>query len=818
MKAFPESLLGLGLSRAIVYGLVARLWGLLAAPLTMLFVASRFSAAEQGFFYTFASLLGLQIFFELGLPTVVAQYASHEFAALAWAPGGQVTGDARARARLGTLLRRASQWFAAAAGGLVFLVVPIGLWFFSRQSEAAGVAWRAPWVLACCGSACNLALAPCIAVVLGSGEVTAVNRREMAAAILAAAGTWVLIFSGLGLYAACAPAWCRCFVFAHYLGREKPALLRLAYGRGALGSDLSWRREIWPLQWRIALSWASGYFVFQLFNPVLFYYHGPEVAGRMGITLSAANALLALALTWTAAHAPEMGKLVARGERAALDRLFQQLLRQTLVVAASGALAGTAVLAFVQSRWAIGARFLPATQAALLFAAICGHVTLGALATYGRAHKREPFAALSVALAVLQGAVTWLLGRAQGAAGVVSGCALVSFLVAVPFGVILWQRFRRDWEKATVGPRPQAWWRSPALVVIANFPDPGAERDGAMQRVAALDARFDALERVYLDLSFRRHFRPRCESRGPRLTVLRAHAFFSPLLVALLARRARLFYVHSVYNGLRALSVYRQRCVVTDMHGLVPEELRLDGARWRALLFRWVETLALQRSALVITVSDAMARHFAARPRRHPVATLLTLPLVEALAPAIGGKFRSAAAAGMDVLYVGGVQPWQNLELMLDAVARAGEQHRYTFLSGQPEAWARQLAARHLLQRVRLDSVAKADLGDYYRKAQLGFVLRDDDPINRVACPTKLVEYLAHGVVPVVLQPRIGDFETLGYAYVLLADFIARRLPELAALERMAQHNQRVVAGLAQQAERGFDRLWALASGATVQA
>lgn len=33
---------------------------------------------------------------------------------------------------------------------------------------------------------------------------------------------------------------------------------------------VSWKTEIWPLQWRIALSWLSGYFIFQLFTPILF--------------------------------------------------------------------------------------------------------------------------------------------------------------------------------------------------------------------------------------------------------------------------------------------------------------------------------------------------------------------------------------------------------------------------------------------------------------------------------------------------------------------------------------------------------------------
>ena len=38
---------------------------------------------------------------------------------------------------------------------------------------------------------------------------------------------------------------------------------------------VSWKHEIWPFQWRIAVSWMSGYFIFDLINPVAFYFCGP---------------------------------------------------------------------------------------------------------------------------------------------------------------------------------------------------------------------------------------------------------------------------------------------------------------------------------------------------------------------------------------------------------------------------------------------------------------------------------------------------------------------------------------------------------------
>ena len=47
---------------------------------------------------------------------------------------------------------------------------------------------------------------------------------------------------------------------------------------------VDWRTEIWPFQWRLAVSWLCGYFTFQLFNPILFAVRGPIEAGQMGDT------------------------------------------------------------------------------------------------------------------------------------------------------------------------------------------------------------------------------------------------------------------------------------------------------------------------------------------------------------------------------------------------------------------------------------------------------------------------------------------------------------------------------------------------------
>jgi len=418
----------------------------------MVMIATRLSKVQQGFYYTIGSLLTLQIFFELGLMTVIAQFASHEFAQLSWGQQGAVHGDRVARERFLDLLAKGLKWFAVAAVVLVLVLVPVGLIFLGQEhADNVDFAWRLPWILAVLGTASNLVVIPFFAVVMGSGEVVTVNHREMVGAVASSFLSWLVLGINGGLYAVFAVTCGTSLISWSFLLRRKPELLREARVRlfhrpQADVAQVSWREEVWPLQWKIAITWIAGYFVFQLFTPVLFHYQGAVVAGQMGMTMSATNALLAVSLTWITSSTPEFGRLVALKDWKSLDTLFFRVLRQSFLVAALGATTGALLIEGLQVYSNLGNRFLPASHAALLFAAIAVQVIVSGLGSYLRAHKQEPLLPLSVALGFMQGAATWLLGRKYSDLGVISSYMAITLLIALPVAVIIWQRFRSRWH------------------------------------------------------------------------------------------------------------------------------------------------------------------------------------------------------------------------------------------------------------------------------------------------------------------------------------------------------------------------------------
>ena len=86
--------------RAVVFALLTRVWQVIAGPITVLIMTRFITPEVQGFYYTFAGLLALQSFVELGLYNVIISVASHEWANLRLSVNKQIEGDPDARSRL----------------------------------------------------------------------------------------------------------------------------------------------------------------------------------------------------------------------------------------------------------------------------------------------------------------------------------------------------------------------------------------------------------------------------------------------------------------------------------------------------------------------------------------------------------------------------------------------------------------------------------------------------------------------------------------------------------------------------------------------
>lgn len=434
-----------GVDRAVVYAILTRAWQAASGIGTVLLIAHFLSPEAQGFYYTFASLLALQSFVELGLHLVITNVASHEWAKLDIDRSGSITGDKFALARLTSLGRFVFKWYSAASAVFVIIVGIVG-WHFLSQEGNASVEWQAPWLAVTILTGVTLWTLPFVALLEGCNQVITVNGYRFAQAATATVAVWSAIAVGGELWALAAAAAVSAIFGLHLLMVRYREFFR-SFLRSPDHAAIAWREEIWPMQWRLAAQGVVNYFMYWLATPVVFHYHGAEAAGKIGMTWQIVAMLQTVATAWLHAKAPQFGSLIASKRYDELDRLWRQTFRMTSGILLTGA--GVVFAAVVTAHFAsptLAERLAePFPTALLLIAAIASHV-VQCEAVYLRAHKREPLLIPGIISGVLSGLVIWTLGRAYGISGAAFGYFFVMTFVSLPLVTVIWRRARSSWR------------------------------------------------------------------------------------------------------------------------------------------------------------------------------------------------------------------------------------------------------------------------------------------------------------------------------------------------------------------------------------
>src|ERR1700729_2065915 len=123
----------LGLDRAVGFTVLARFWSSAAGLVTVALIARFLSQAEQGYYYTFGSLVAMQMIFELGFSYVILQLASHERAQLSISTDYEIAGNPVAHARLASVIQKSVRWYSVAALLLAATLLPVGFHFFATH-------------------------------------------------------------------------------------------------------------------------------------------------------------------------------------------------------------------------------------------------------------------------------------------------------------------------------------------------------------------------------------------------------------------------------------------------------------------------------------------------------------------------------------------------------------------------------------------------------------------------------------------------------------------------------------------------------------
>lgn len=437
----------LGLDGAVAYTFLARSVSILGSTGTVLLIVRYLSPVEQGYYYTLLSLVSLQMVFELGFSFVIQQLAVHECIHLELHADGGVSGDSVAHQRLASTLQLSLRWYTVAATAMILILVPLGAIFFARHAVVgtARVAWQGPWLTAVLASAVGLWCTPFYSFLEGCGQVRAVAAMRLRQAVAACVLAWVTLLLHHGLYSPTLVIAGQTVTGLLFLSTHRHLLGRLlSHPAGA--AAISWSREVWPFQWRIAVSWMCSFFTVQIFIPLLFALRGAVEAGQMGMSVSITGYMTVLALAWSSTKSTPFGRMIARREFQKLDRLFLRTLGQSLAVFLVMAVlcCGLAALlpAFAPG---LAARMVSPQMFVVLVLAAGANCAVQSLATVLRAFKREPFLGQSLTVASITLLLAAVTARRLGIAGAAFSYLTATGLVGLPVALRIYVKARHEY-------------------------------------------------------------------------------------------------------------------------------------------------------------------------------------------------------------------------------------------------------------------------------------------------------------------------------------------------------------------------------------
>jgi hypothetical protein len=225
----------------------------------------------------------------------------------------------------------------------------------------------------------------------------------------------------------------------------------------------------------------SGYFIFDIINPIAFYFCGAVAAGQLGMSLQLVRMIGNVAQTWISTKAPKFGMLIAGRAWTELDALWRRSTAQSFIICLLGMISFLAAISLVghvsfltaipfigHLLTRVPARLAPFAVNAWLAGAMLVQILISSMAMELRAHKREPYMWLSVANAGLSVAFIFPLVRLAGITGEAMGYALAIWAMLIP-AYLIYRRKRLAYRAYATRPHPPAVPALEADPAAGNF-------------------------------------------------------------------------------------------------------------------------------------------------------------------------------------------------------------------------------------------------------------------------------------------------------------------------------------------------------------
>lgn len=428
--------------------LLYRVWTILAGAILLFIIPTYLSPDEQGYYFTISSLIALQVFFELGFNFVITQTISHEMAGLKVCNNLTLDGNFKSLYKVSSLIDAIPKWYMNISSIFFIVVFSLGLIFF-WDGALDIYKWLPVWGLVTCFTAVCLFLSPYLSVMEGFGYVARVAKIRLIQSVVGYTLFIFALFFNSGLYALPLVSGIAALISTFWVIRTfsslsyPEAFYTYRCDHKFISDKVSWWRDIRPLQSKLAISWFSGYLIFQLFNPFLFKNQGADVAGKVGLALTIYSTMLSISMSWVNAKIPTMSRLIAQKDFPTVNKIFRALVFRSSLVNL------IVVMLFDFCVILLGAHEIPLVQrlpsldiiAMLSFVTIINHLIF-CMALYMRAFKEEPLVNCSLISGIITSSLVFIGSLYSDSMTIFYYCIVTTF-ISFPWVLFTFIRYRQ---------------------------------------------------------------------------------------------------------------------------------------------------------------------------------------------------------------------------------------------------------------------------------------------------------------------------------------------------------------------------------------
>lgn len=418
---------------------------ILLNPIIVLLIPVFLTENYQGYWYTFGSIAALTTFADLGFTSIMTQYTAHEYTYLKLEKEtGEFIGADEKIGRMSSLFRFVVRWVCAVLLVAVVIIMLVGFIMFSGNDD--GVEWLVPWIFYVFATVYNFASEIGLSFYEGCNQFAKTQKFRAISSISHCLATIGLLTVGAGLYALSIPLFIKGSIAFISLWKKFGVSIRQMQ-RTKIDSNIPWAKEIIPLMGRYSISWASGYFASQIYNPLTFSLYGAAAAGRVGYSLSIIQAIYTVANVWSLISMPKYNMAVEKKEWKKMDSLLKRNITYSAVIY------GLGILALYITQWVpviskvIWGRIVSLNSVMILALSYAAAMVIYAMAIYLRAHKQEPFMVVSVLSGGISAILTFIFAKFSGLGYIFVGLFL-SEVIVLPVGIYILKNFRSKWHVA----------------------------------------------------------------------------------------------------------------------------------------------------------------------------------------------------------------------------------------------------------------------------------------------------------------------------------------------------------------------------------